>query len=108
MDYVLCETRTEFLYHVMWTDFSFQRVNVCHLNMLLKAAKKNVSDRGCKDFNGFSHNVREFRVIDSFRTMSSFKVSLRDAEFCVFGDGMWACNFSHRLRHKFGILREII
>jgi len=68
--------------------------------MLSKAVKKNVSDRSCKDFNGFSHNVREFRVIgcyQAFRTMSSFKVSLKDAEFCVSGDGMWACNFSHRL-----------
>jgi hypothetical protein len=47
--------------------------------MLLKAVKKNVSYRGCKDFNGFSHNVREFRVIDcyqAFRTMSFFKVSV--------------------------------
>jgi len=84
----------------MWTDFSFQTVNVCHLNMLLKAVKKNVSDRGWKDFNGFSHNVREFRVIgcyQAFRITSSSKVSLKEAEFSVSGEGMWACNFSHRL-----------
>jgi len=77
--------------------------------MLLKAVKKNVCDRGFKDFIGFSHNVREFRVIgcwQAFRTMISFKVSLRDAEFCVSGDGIWTCNFSHRLRHKFGILPQ--
>jgi len=77
--------------------------------MLLKAVKKNVSDRSFKDFNGFSHNVREFHVIgcyQAFRAMISFKVSLRDAEFCVSGNGLWTCNFSQRLLHKFGILPQ--